>query len=56
VKIIKCGKCGIEIMMAKDVGVYRPEKAEQEKIDSGKAVLLYTPMKPIKCLKCGREL
>ncbi len=53
----KCNSCGVEILTTKDVGeVYRPDKQEQEKIYAGKMVLLYTPLKPINCLKCGKKL
>ena len=55
-KIFKCKKCSVEIITAPDVGVYRPDEAERKKMESGEAVLLYTPMKPLKCLKCGNEL
>ena len=55
--LYKCNSCGVEILTTKDVGeVYRPNQQEKEKVDAGRMVLLYTPLKPVNCLKCGKRL
>ena len=56
-KIYTCDNCGVEIIATGDIGeVYRPDQEEQKKIEEGKAVLLYSPLKPLNCLKCGKTL